>query len=469
MAAVLQLIRKEDYKATDTTINLRGGTDGVDLDYMDGYRPKVAPRKSDGDLDEVINLIISGTTTDNLAANLQGLDAKIKEAVEWADLAETQAVWLRCSLTNETGTRQALVREVAGAIGESVFGPFTDAQSVMRRYTLGLIRSPWWESTTDGDTRSLSFATAFGSVASYVATEVVGDMPARIGRMDLQGSATGGGPLVEFWLGARTDRWGDSSNFQPIWDWGDADATMGVQTTRTNTGAAVVHGAWEAVVAYQGTADDEDNVRVTATVDDFTPDYTDQRGEYIVLLRARVTAGEWRVRLQDGLEGSDDDTWRTQDRVRITSTSYLLHELGTVVLPAHKISDAALLQKYAMRIRAEVASGAGNLHLDACVLIPRGEGAIHVLVKGTGVQYSGGDLDPCIVRTHPNGDVEGIWYDDTIPQASAEVHPFSWGLPATDTGILVVAAQRAASHVLTDDFDADLYLWPRWRTLRGAE
>jgi len=468
MAVTLALHLKEDYKGTDTSISLVGGGNGVDLDYLDGYRPKVAQGKSDADLDEVINLIISGASADALAANVQGLDSKIKEAAEYTDPAETQALWLRAQLTGESGTRQALVHQLAGAIGESVFGPFTDGQSVMRRYTLGLIRLPWWESTSDANTRALSFATALGAVASYVVTEVEGDVKARIGRMDLKGSETGGGPLVEFWLGTRTDRWGDISNFQPIWDWGDASATMGLQTTRTNTGATV-HGLWEAVVAYQGTADDEDNVRVTGAVDDFTVDYADQRGEYIVLLRARVTAGEWRVRLQDGQEGTVDDSWRTQDRVRITSTSYVLHELGTVTLPSQKFSDAAFLQKYAMRLRAELASGTGNLHLDVLVLIPCGESAIHILIKGTGVQYSGGDLDPCQIRTHPTGDVEGWWYDAAIPQATAEVHPFAWGLPPTDNGILVAAAQRAASHVLTDDFDADLYFWPRWRTLRGGE
>jgi hypothetical protein len=107
--------------------------------------------------------------------------------------------------------------------------------------------------------------------------------------------------------------------------------------------------------------------------------------------------------------------------------------------------------------------------MDALSLIPCGEGAIHVLINGTGVQYSSGDLDPCRIYTHPNGDVEGWWYDATIPSASAETQPIRWGLPATDTGIVVTTAQRTASHVLTDDYDLDLYIFPRWRTLRGGE
>ena len=468
MAVALNLSRKEDFLSQVSVISLLGGTDGIDLDYYGGWTPGIAQGNGLAPVSETINLIISGSSNDNLAANVQSLDDKLKETGWYNnERMETRATWLQAQLSNETNQRQALIYSIAGSLGESILSPYTDDQSVMRKYTLALTRAPWWE-RPDEITRNFTIANLFGAVDAYVVGGAIpGDVPARIGRMDLRGVSGGGGPLTEFWIGFRTDRFGPPGNFWPIWDLANASGTLGTATSRTADGTA--HGANRLTVAYQGNSDDDMNTRITLTTDDITVNYDDQRGAYIILLRAKVTSGEWRVRLQDGPEGAADATWRTQDRVSIDSTNWFIHELGTVRLPPQRWRVAECLQKYAMRVQAELVSGTGDLHLDALSLIPYAEGAIHLYINGTGVQYSGGDLDPAKVRTYPNEDVEGWWYDASVPAASIDVQALNWGLPVGDWGYTVATAQRADSHTLTDDVDMYLYLFPRWRTLRGAD
>ena len=118
MAVQIKLVRREDTKAVASdvsSISLLSGTDGFDLEYYGGWTQAVAQGLTPGNLAETLNLIVTGDDKDDLAANLQALDDKLKQAEwYWDDPTERYGVYLRAQLTGETHARETLVRRGDG-------------------------------------------------------------------------------------------------------------------------------------------------------------------------------------------------------------------------------------------------------------------------------------------------------------------------------------------------------------------
>ena len=210
-----------------------------------------------------------------------------------------------------------------------------------------------------------------------------------------------------------------------------------------------------------------------------TSDESDQRGNFIVLLRAQLSAASTtcNVRLADGYETLIDQC-RIQDRVKIDSddfdavgTDWRLYSLGTIQIPplAGRASDN-LLEGYRMRIQAERTTGAGSLRMDKLILIPYGEGGLY----GTNAWTS--HTSPGRIYERPDGTVNGWAYHNaaydyaTYSMALRPQGPYGFTMPV-GAGRVVFAGQLDGKCIEDASIDIDFTYTalPRWRTLRGSD
>ena len=458
MAVQLKLVRRHDAYPVGSdisSISLLANTNGFDLDYYDGWAQAVARGLNPGNQAETLNLIARGTTTDNLSARLQALDDKLKETEwYWDDPTERYGVWLRAQLATETGARQALIRRGEGQPGESFYGPYAERGFTCRRYTLGLERLPWWEDVAYTLVPGLACSCAGNAITHGTNS---GDVPARIAMAELE---TATAAIDECWLGFRTARFGTIANFEVTWDCEDgsmliADTTAGATYTTTTFATSADMAS-----------------RFNVKVSDITTDYSDQRGQFIVLLRAQLSAGATttRVRLLDGYSTTTSEL-RRQDRVVIDDTNWKLYPLGTIQIPPLTEWSASydMLKSYSLCLQAERTAGAGSLRCDRFFLIPISEGAIYLSnVNLTTVNYHG------IVQTKPDGAMNGYTFSDNAhtdvvsTMAPRPQGPYGFTIPV-GAGVTVFTGQRADQHVDADTLTTSFYELQRWRTLRGAD
>jgi len=461
MAVQVALVRTHDFRPDVSSVSLLDYTDGFSLAY-DGWQQVVA---SDGDdrVAEALTLHARGDDHDDLASILQALDDKIEETGWYENSAERYGVWLRAQLADETNSRQALV--TAASLGPmTLMARPASPGNFLRRFSLALERMPWWESRLYYNYYGYNMNCTGGTSGYFT---VHGHKPSRLARTIIEGSTSGGpapgdDPLYEFWVGFRTDRFGDLTNFVPVWDIGQSSDSVPYNDT-TSVADGTAYGGY----LWRCTFGDESLLRrVTMSMQSFTSDYADQRGEYTVLLRARVSAAATtcHVQLKDGFEYTP--ALRAHSRVPITSESWLLHPLGTVRIPPSRgIVEAGFLRFYGFELFASRTAGSGNLDMDCLVLIPSAEGSIHV--SGGGVKYILGDTRPIVVHVFPNGDSDGWWYTSNNPYATVAVEPNEYALPVGRCS-LVMAGQRETEHSLNDYATVQLYAHRRYRTLRGA-
>lgn len=466
MAAQVKLVRRCDFITDISSLSLYDDEEGFGIAW-DGWEPTIA---ADGDLRvaEAMALQVQGDDHDDLADKLQALDGKIREVGWYADSVERYGIWLRTQLENETHARQALITEARGRLGSSVFNPSVSPGSYLREYQLALERTPWWEGTAYRLFMAVSLGCTGGMVDYTGPYETVaGTVPARIAKTTIYGVDGGGsGALYEFWFGFRTNRFGTAANFAPVWDLG----THGVGSNDTTTliGDITAYGSRRAQCTFD--TDETELKRIQISLQGVTTNYQDQRGSYIVLLRAKVGANTTcHVRLKDGFLYTS--AIRSQPRVKITSTDWFLHALGTVNIPPSAPSRGILsgdfLRQYGFEIHASRSTGdTGYLRLDCLILIPCAEGSLHI--TGSAVRYVLGDARPATVMMTADDKMSGWSHQSNLPRASLTVEPDEYALPLGNDGVVVMAGQRETEHDLDDHVRLALFTYERWRTLRGA-
>lgn len=77
---------------------------------VDGYQQAIS---TDGSIvDDVINLWKRGTTTDDLATDLQTLDVFLSRVPDLKEYRDYRSIWLRRQQTNESYARQACIYDI---------------------------------------------------------------------------------------------------------------------------------------------------------------------------------------------------------------------------------------------------------------------------------------------------------------------------------------------------------------------
>jgi hypothetical protein len=361
-----------------TEISLMAGTDGIRL-ADEGYIPTIVQRNEDGtwpqSVQDVLNLYIEGTDQDDLIGNIKALTRILNDAADWsAESVDGTQTWWHRQLENETYEHRALVRRGFTELNANPYSqPFTLGKFA-KVYTLGIERGSFWELESRFTLASDRLETT-GDVFDYTPAPllgVVGDVPART-HVEFYGDA-GSTALSEFWVGIRTDRFGDRTKFQPVWQCEDA-GSLGADTSDTGT---------ELTCTFAGTTTMAERFAFKLSdVISTAGDEDEHRGRFLVLLRAQVT-GTLVARLQMKSGYRDTSVWRYHDYTTVDNTSYFFYPLGEIQIPpkTRHITYAESTWKdeeyFGLAIDAEVASGTGSILFDRIVVIPQSEGWCHV-------------------------------------------------------------------------------------------
>lgn len=366
--------------------------------------------------------------------------------------------WLEANCDSESARRSLIYEgslQVQAGVG---YEPFLDCGGVMIQATI--TRHPFWETTTylASNLNDLSCLGGMGQWAN-----VQGDVPARIYATAVKGSSGGGGPMTRIWMGIR-EEYDGMLNFEPVWELEDGtnatDASDAVDATASGGDKVTVNFATQTGLAE----------RCAITVYDVCTanghsSYTHFYGTYLVLLRAKVTAGTIGIQLRKSYSESSYES--ASEEIFITDTSWRLFELGEVTIKEMpgRLGNASTVAYDELRIYAEQISGAGSLDLDCLVLIPNRH---FVYADGSYIVLTGGDDRPLYVVCDENDEVTAFALWGSYPRLNVVYTHRDWYLPAGN-GFLVLAGERASSHVLTDVVDLSWTHFPRWMTYRETD
>jgi hypothetical protein len=472
MAAVLRLANVGQTTTVDllgSALKLRAGRWGTRTPAQESqwqYAPfgAAASFQRYSPIVETFELTGQGSGATLLAA-VGALEAFQEKARRWHnDPLADESVWLEWHAAGEN-TKRSLVYDLGvqypASLGMAPLMPFGALAA-----QLTITRHPLWENV-DTDTYTTPTLSCLGGQWALTPGAAC-TAPARIRKLILNG-VSGSGPLYRVWVGIRPVYAG-FTNFLSTWECEDSDALLGTDADR-QTGGGASGGGWVRVTFATAAGSVK---RLTIKVADVTSNYQDQLGHYQLLCRCKVDSGTAvALDIRQGSAGMADADHVVNEPAYITNTSWQLIELGRVQIPpsgwraAHGNND--IVKSTQFQLWAERLSGTGYLHLDCLVFIP----ATHfVKVEGAAIQYQAGSpapfTYPAEIITDENDTRTALAYlAATSPAAVLQPVDQEWYLP-TDGGLLVLAAERQAEHVLAEYVYPVMYTHPRWLSFRGA-
>ena len=463
MAAQIVLVRGA------TTVSLQGGIDGIWL-ADNGWIRTVAQRGVNGQwpesVPETLVCRVQADDQDDLAAIIQSVNEILRQAGDYADEEiDYNEVYLRAQLKDESNAYQALILSGTAEPRSSLYDPPVDYDDFLPEIVISLTRKWAWEPTSSTNITATEVDAA-GDLYNYSASAPAGDVPGRPSYVRFD-EETGGDmdAMAEHWLGFRTARFGTIANFEPVWSLEDAGSLD------NNTADMTTYIRWSPA----GGADDLLLTRAVISMGDAVTYPADQRGRFLVLLRAKSSSAvgtrTFHVKVASGLaEGS---TWDERPRVLISGGDFYFYAVGEFSFPVIGrpigYSDAAMMREQALRIRAEIADEGdsdGNLDMERLVLIPIAEGFMHI--KSAETIGSVGDW--ATMFTEPDDSIASVLYIlDThqYPEGLPAHDTAKWGLPP-EAGAMVYAGQDTGESRTTDELRILVSYYERWLTLKGA-
>jgi hypothetical protein len=376
-------------------------------------------------------------------------------------------------------------------IGGPIVVPFTAPSGCAS------VRLDLWCSATNTDVTHYDGAALFdvgdGPLAVYDYTangggDVVGDVDARLAPLTIAQYApndTESRPIFDLdkmWIAARSEaKHPGVASFEPLLRFADAAAgtdaagTADVDATGY-TGAA----ATNILRVTPGTATWAERASITnASTTLGSANY----GDYLWLLRARVSAGTWEVKIR----------WETSSMqyiegptVEVTNTDYMWQEMGIASFPPHNRQaittamhpEANANDLWALSLWGRRTDGSGALDLDCVGMLPIDEGAATiediVLVDGWRDTANRCYL---LYANAPDGDAQALTLDHQYRIVETPAASGGVALPPGDGRLILFANGTADSSLTpfygfqsgdTDNLASSQY-YPRWLSLRGAE
>jgi hypothetical protein len=467
----------------DTTVDLTNTADSYDITYnllREGYVPQVAVPPGDGSIPpyvtETLPVRIAAPSADYLARALHSIHRLHSRAATYhADERQTTEVYYRHKLDDETSERAVLVREIAAIPRWSHLSSPAPEDYVV---DLVISRHPYWESY-DAITLGPAQVSSVGGTVGFwqPMSNIYGDVPARISRLDLEGISGGGGPLYTFWIGARPEnKYGDTNSFVPVWECEDGTNLSGGDCVDSSDSTA--SGGSRVTCDFASETGWTDRMRLRVMDTAGGNPYFLQAGTFLMLLRCKVDGSTVvYVRPKTSLTLGDDAFLAVQPAIQVTSTSWELREFGILRMPPEESTSGGShgnISEAGVVIQATQSSG-GSLYLDCIILIPVDEGFIKV--DGGLVEYSGGDRRRLRITTLPDDRVVAYAYHSGNRRRACPTTAVNWGLPVGMRSptfpiegkvILVFAAQRDGSSTVTDSFQVNCQWYTRWLSLLGS-
>lgn len=455
--------------------------DGVTIDFLNasgwhildpGWIPKIA--LDDEPVQEALRIFSNFATQDALATALIALNNMRRSAARYLrDRTEPDPVWFYDQLVNETNQRRAAVRrmKLAQLTEAHGTGPEGDMIGAKPYYNLAIERQPYWE----GATTQNATATNMSALGGHLALSGLdGDAPGRLYRVTITSSLARS--FTAGWFGFRSaNKHGTLANFVPLWEL--ENGTAGTDTALTTDATASPGGAGNtkqrctfATEAGWGAATDY-RVSINLSSGIGGANYADNYGRFVVLLRAKVTAGEAWVRLGHMYGGG---TAIAKGRiVEVSATAWTIYNMGTVTIPLRDlqampvaIRSAIYDQHQYIRVYAREETTC-DLDMDCLVLIPADEYYIHVDDMWMGA----GQVRQTEIGVSPLGRHYGFGVDGTATtgKTPCRLDIEGRGIPVGNIRLYGVVATANNDHDLSDDWDSSLYVIPRWHSLRGTE
>lgn len=465
---------------------VRGGVTKVD--FLPGgstagwkvtdWKPKVS--MGGKPVKETITAQIRQTTHDLLATDLQKLD----DVIFWVDQYREDntvedATWLHASMYAETGERRSLVRSISYEWLTSPTEPtgFTDQNAAMFRITIE--RGDWERAIHRQLPAGAELAGASIIVDYTSAYDPVGDMPARLSSLIINSDATGAN-VGRLWIGLRSaGKHGTLANFVNIWECEDTDATLGTDASREtdagNTASPIGGATDDYVLITLNPGTPGWAKRLTIALVDITANPTDNFGDFIWLLRHKLSAADstWEVQLRFGYTDMADANFIHGDIIELDNTAWDYAEMGPSRIPLRDLHaiipsyfGAAYERNYAIQIWARRTSGAAYLWLDCLCPIPTDEG----FLKSWNFELDAGNNDYWIFGEGPDGSTYALDFRAITERfrhlAAISNHDFR--LPIGDARIICVYAGPTISDI-TVGISIGGYFFERWLSLRGSE
>lgn len=458
MGCSIKFVRLDDFVSDVDVLDLSTG--GYSL-MNDGYFQVAAPIGAKS-VHEVITLKLQGTSKDNLATLTQAVDAKIKQVQWWLENPgiERYQVWVRVQLDGETYSRQAQILNITPPDKVKVFTPMEIGANYLGEYQIGIERTPFWEGSISTPISKASVNALGGKQA--LTAGLAGDVPARMVRFRIYPTA-GSSNVSAAWIGWKTSRFGTAANF--VGNWKLNNGLYGLDTSAIADATAYTGFR----VATTFSVDATLKMRTQVSVGNVSVTHPeDQRGTYLVLMRAKVSDSSIiRARIA-GSFGLLYPVYRS--RQVISGTSWQLYEMGVLKIPPSRTYTYHTLSRYMIEVDAERLSGAGELHVDCLCMIPIDDGAIKVTLPSS--LSSAVDQKVAIFQA-ADGQINS-WFESSLSNVyySALVSPQNtWGIPNDSTAPIAVCAASdpaatGSTNGATVDFEYTYAL--RWRTLRGS-
>lgn len=471
MAAILRLITNDGLVYADLlngVLKLRAGLWATRAAVAEGeFKPAGYGAqfefKQYGTLSESFELFGEGTVS-ALRTACYKIDQLLEIARRWHLGQEfTNCVWLEWAGEGENARRALIYNgalEISSTLGAS---PLQESGYLNARLTL--TRHPFWEASA-GEWLNPGALNCTGGYAAITPTWSY-TAPARIYNSILNG-VSGSGTLYRIWAGIRENLAG-VSDFTSIAECEDGtlgtDAALGSESGASPTGSTTDN---KVTVSFSTVTTNAK--RVTISLSTFCSGDTDHMiGRYLVLVRCKAGASTTvalEARAGATLQGDPPDTNRP---AYLDNTSWRLIEAGEVLFPPTGRSMPSFgceLQLWAERI-----SGSGSLTLDAVILIP----SRHLLkIEGADCHYVAYTPPlpnvsyPVHVYRDPNEQIDAT--ADISSGAADEPlvwEEHDWYLPMGG-GLLVIACERETEHVLTDELEPQIYIYPRYATYRSS-
>ena len=425
-------------------------------------------------------LKMTAASDNDLATSLQTLELLQRQAEEYWNLPTQRApVWYHQRLENEAGERRAFVKSISVGMRRSWFDP--PAPQVFAYVDVTIERYGSWEAASPVTVSTVNQA-YFNPMDVLNGGSLPGTQPGRIAKMSL---AAGIGHFAKFWGGFRSEhRHGNLEAFINKWECeegtNDTDAAdvsdstaSGGSSVRVTPSAESWDGVWNKALQISLLDVREDG-------SDLQPQY----GEFLWLLRAKVSEGTWWVKLRwlygviDPVheEATDvEEGYADGLIIQMSSTDWQIYEAGVMPIPLHdtkamadheysSFSIAYRIDVYALRD-----SGSGTLDLDVVYPIPLDEGFLHMDSSQANTQAL--NLEGLSVGTSPTGELHMTFGYTAVEESVAfDGHEFS--LPRGRSR-LVYVFQGADASDIDQLADTSIYMYnlecyPRWRSLRGG-
>jgi hypothetical protein len=463
---------KLEYRTHTTVINslsLIGGTDGF---YLLDWVPEVG----DDDLPrpiETLTVAVEGSSHNDLADKISALDdfvQFVKDSISRP--INPQVVRFEVKLDNETGERSSTVYKITSRFSRALNRPPVSPGNFIDEYVITIERDHWWEqhlygaelfqlATGIGCPRTGTVLTDYGSKTDG---DVGGTVKAKITSVQIRGDQSHAYNANEVWVGLRTDAIAnDRTNFQPVWNCKDATQILG-DCTLQSTSTAISGSLYECDFTMQTILYPRNYLQL----DDVTSYPEDQRGTYLVLLRARCTGSEtYTGRVDSGFYNPTDPVLKAGPTFTIDQGSQFLYPAGYVSIPPARYAqrvdaDANFLLSYCLVVNAGIlSSGTGNLQMDALILVPVDEGFMYINNSWISSAYN-----TWVVTDAFGGITSHSWGGYTVE--SPIVSPIDWSLPL-GKGAVVLIAQRSDEQNRDDSYGIDFLYSKRYRTLRGSD